>query len=95
MKFQTQMQVLGMKASKGTLDDGTVYDSTKIYTVVDLDASKGNTLGQGVAEYVFGDSREIERFRAQVFPFLAVAEMEIVSNGKVQKTVVRGLKPAK
>jgi hypothetical protein len=93
MKFQSNIRVVGMKASKGTLDDGTVYDSTKVYALVDMDASKGNALGQCSSEFTLGKSDELRKFEKQPFPFDALADMEIVTNGKTSKTVMHGLKP--
>lgn len=93
MKFRTQLHVLGMKASKGTLDNGQVYDSTKIYCQIDLDDSKGNAKGFGVAEYGIGTSDSYNEYKHLPFPFIADAELEIVTNGRVQKTQVLSLKP--
>jgi hypothetical protein len=92
MKFQTEITVVGMKASKGEFE-GKGYDSTKLYALVDMDASKGTAKGQATAEYTFGDSTEFEKFKHLPFPFKAVADVEIVTNGKTQKTVVASLKP--
>ena len=94
MKFQSNIRVVGMKASKGQLENGTPYDSTKVYALVDMDGSKGNALGQSSSEFTLGTSDELEKFRKLPFPFDAVAEMEIVTNGKTSKTVMHGLKPA-
>jgi hypothetical protein len=93
MKFHTEMTVVGMKASKGMLENGQTYDSTKIYVLTDLDASKGNAFGQASAEYAMGTSDESNKYKHLPFPFRAVAECELVTNGKAQKTVVVGLKP--
>lgn len=93
MKFQSQIRVVGMKASKGQLENGTLYDSTKVYALVDMDASKGNALGQCSSEFTLGTSEEIKKFEKLPFPFDAVAEMELVTNGKASKTVMHALKP--
>lgn len=93
MKFQSELMVYGMKASKGALENGTPYDSTKLYTLVDMDGSKGNASGQAAAEYAFGDSTEYEKFKHLPFPFRAVVELEMVTNGKVAKTVVTAVRP--
>lgn len=93
MKFTAQLMVYGMKASKGTLENGTAYDSTKLYTLVDMDGSKGNASGQAAAEYTFGDSTEYDKFKHLPFPFLAHVELEMVTNGKAAKTVVTAVRP--
>ena len=92
MKFVTDITVVGMKSSKGEFE-GKAFDSTKVYALIDLDISKGTAKGQAVAEYTFGDSTEFDKFKHLPFPFKAAADVEIVSNGKTQKTVVMGIKP--
>lgn len=93
MKFTTEMTVIGMKRSKGQLDNGTTFDSTKVYGLTDLDASKGDAKGQFSSEYQFGTSVEYAKFEHLPFPFKAQADLEITTNGKSTKTVIVGLKP--
>lgn len=93
MRFTTKVQVLGMKASKGQMDNGQTYDSTKAYIVTPLDTSKGNAFGMAAGEYTIGTSVELEKYRQIPMPFYADAEMEIVSGGKTQKTLVHKLVP--
>lgn len=93
MKFQLQLTIVGMKANKGTMDNGQSFDSTKVYALTDLDASKGNAVGQASAEYAIGTSEELQKYKHLPFPFQAVAECEIVTNGKTQKTVIHSLRP--
>lgn len=93
MKFESQVKVLGMKASKGSMDNGTTFDSTKVYTETQMDESKGNAKGFAVGEFTLGTSIEFEKYKHLPFPFDAVAEFEIVSNGKTQKTLMHALKP--
>ena len=93
MKFQQTIHVVGMKSSKGTLENGNGYDSTKVYALVDLDASKGTAKGMSSAEFNLGLSAEFDRFKGMEFPFTATAEMEIVTNGKTTKTVLHTLTP--
>lgn len=95
MKFQAQVTVIGMKRSKGQLENGQTYDSTKVYALTELDDSKGDAKGQFGAEFNMGTSDEYAKYSAQTFPFQAVAEMEIIGNGKSSKTVIVSLKPAK
>jgi hypothetical protein len=93
MKFQSEITVVGMKSSKGKLDNGQEYDSTKVYCLTDLDNRKGNAKGQAVAEYNIGESTEFEKYKHLPFPFKAVADMEVVMSGTSQRFVVTGLKP--
>jgi hypothetical protein len=92
MKFKSEITVLGMKSSKGSFE-GTDYDSTKVYVLTDLDASKGLAVGSSAAEYVLGKSDEFEKYKHLQFPIKGMAELEIVTNGKTQKTVMHGLVP--
>jgi hypothetical protein len=95
MKFNSTIKVTGMKFSKGKMDNGTEFDSTKVYVETVLDSSKESAMGTACAEYGLGKAEEYQKYRhlADSFPFMAVAEMEIVTNGKTQKTVIHSLKP--
>lgn len=93
MKFQTEVTVHGMKSSKGQMDNGNKFDSCKIYCLIDMDTSKGNAKGQAVAEYTIGLAEEFDKYKHLPFPFKAVADIELVTNGSSQKTIVTGLKP--
>lgn len=86
MQFQSKIKVLGMKANKGSMDNGQTYDSTKVYVETPLDESKNNAKGFAVAEYTLGLSNEFERFKTMSFPFEANATFELVTTGKMQKT---------
>lgn len=95
MKFNSTIKVMGMKYSKGTMDNGQSYDSTKVFVETELDSSKDTAMGAACAEYGLGKADEYQKYKhlANSFPFMAVAEMEIVTNGKTQKTVIHSLKP--
>lgn len=93
MKFSARLHITGMKASKGNLEDGTAYDSTKVYSLNELDSSKGNAKGMASAEYNFGLSDEFKKFENQTFPFVADCELEMITNGRTQKTVMHSIKP--
>lgn len=85
-------EILGMKKSKGTLDNGTAYDTTKVYIKTRFSENE-NQRGFGVAEYKIGDSREFDKYKHLPFPFIAEVEMEQVTNGKATVTVVTSLIP--
>lgn len=93
MKFNSRITVQGIKGSKGTLESGQAYDSTKIYVQTSLDDSKGMGKGFATAEYNFGNSDEYQKYKHLPFPIDCDAEMEIVTNGKTQKTIIVSLKP--
>lgn len=95
MKFTSTIKVTGMKYSKGTMDNGQAFDSTKVFVETELDASKDTAMGTACAEYSLGKAEEYQKYKhlAGAFPFMANAEMEIVTNGKTQKTIIHSLKP--
>jgi hypothetical protein len=95
MKFTSTIKVTGMKFSKGTMDNGQAFDSTKVFVETDLDSSKDTAFGTATAEYGLGKADEYQKYKhlAGAGPFMAVAEMEIVTNGKTQKTVIHSLRP--
>lgn len=93
MKFTSRITVQGIKGSKGQLESGQTYDSTKIYVQTDLDDSKGMGKGFATVEYNFGTSDEYHKFKHLRFPIDCDAELEIVTNGKTQKTQIVSLRP--
>jgi hypothetical protein len=93
MRFKSDVKVLGMKSSKGQMDNGTAFDSTKVYTETALDDSKGTAKGFAVAEFTLGTSVEFDKYKHLPFPFEGTAEFEIVTNGKTQKTIMHSLTP--
>ena len=90
-----KVTITGMKSSKGTLENGQAYDSTKVFVQTRLDDSKGNAKGYAIAEYNFGDSTTFEKFKHLPFPFLAEMETEAITSGRVMKTIVTALVPLK
>ena len=95
MKFTSTIKVTGMKFSKGVMENGQAFDSTKVFVETELDASKDTAFGTATAEYGLGKADEYQKYKhlAGSGPFMAVAEMEIVTNGKTQKTVIHSLRP--
>ena len=96
MKFPARIIITGVKRSKGTLENGNPYDSTKVYVQTTLDDSKGNGAGSATAEYNWGTSdnyAKIEHLFKAGRPVEFDAELEIVTNGKTQRTQVTDLRP--
>ena len=93
MKFNTRVTVTGIKASKGVLENGNAFDSTKVYVDTDLDDSKGMGKGTATVEYAYGTSERFHELKHNAFPLECEIELEIVTNGKTQKTVINNLKP--
>ena len=93
MQVQSKIKVLGMKSNKGSMDNGQQFDSTKVYVETPLDESKGNAKGFATTEYTFGLSNEYEKFKTMSFPFEAMATLEFVTTGKMQKIQMIALVP--
>jgi len=93
MSMEMKVTVVGMKASKGQMDNGTKFDSTKAFLLTPLDDRKGTAKGQGVAEHNIGDSTEYDKYKHLPFPFDAVASMDVIVSGANTKVIVTGLKP--
>lgn len=92
MKINQLLTITGMKSSKGDFE-GTVYDSTKVYAMTDMDESKGNARGYATVEYSFAKAEDFDRYKHLVFPFKADCEMEFVTSGKAQKMIMLSIKP--
>jgi len=93
MRFTTKTTILGMKANKGVLDNGTKYDSTKVYIQTSLDESKENYAGYTAAEMSFGTSENFSGFKHLTYPFVADVTIESVSSGKQMRNVILAVKP--
>lgn len=95
MKFTSLVKVTGMKFNKGTMDNGQSFDSTKVFVEMPLDSTRDNAMGAATTEYALGKAEEYQKYThlASSFPFMANADMEIVTNGKTQKTVIHSLTP--
>lgn len=96
MKFPARIIITGIKRSKGTLENGNPYDSTKVYVQTTLDDSKGNGAGSATVEYGWGTSDNYDKIAHLFKGGRAVefdAELEIVTNGKTQRTQVADLRP--
>jgi hypothetical protein len=88
-----KVTVTGMKSSKGTMDNGRAFDSTKVYIDTKLDESKGNQKGRASAEYALGTSAEFDKYKHLPFPFVAEVEFDQITNGKEVKTIVSSMTP--
>lgn len=96
MKFTNRVTVSGMKASKGQMENGQAYDSTKIYVITELDASKDQGAGSATAEYNFKLSDEFQKYKHLFVDGRAIVadvDFEQVTNGKSTKMIVHGLRP--
>jgi hypothetical protein len=94
MKFNSTVTVIGLKSSKGQLESGQAYDSTKAFILVDMDSRKGRMRGQAAEEFNIGAADVYDKFDGVALPFQADAEFEIVTTGTAQRTVIHSLEPA-
>lgn len=86
-----QSIILGVKRSKGTLDNGNTYDFTKLFVQTQLKASD-DQLGYSVSEFKWGDSTNFDKFKGVQFPTPAQITYDLVTNGKNSELVVTDVK---
>lgn len=92
MQFTQQVQVLGLKRSKGVIaDSGQSYDSTKAYLVLPVDNSKGDALGASAEAFNIGLSDQFDAWKGTRFPCVTQCEFEMVTTGNATKVVVKRL----
>lgn len=91
--YISKIKVTAMKFNKGQMDNGTAFDSTKVYAETRFDESKGNARGYATTEYHLGKSDEYAKYAHLQLPFIAEAEMENVTNGKTRSTLILQLRP--
>lgn len=93
MQYESNIVVLGAKASKGDFN-GRPFDSTKVFAQAELQKGE-NFAGFVSTEYTWGTSFNFERIKGLEYPFSAKAKMQVVSNGKTSTTVMLDLVPEK
>ena len=79
--------ILGAKRSKGTLDNGNTYDSTKIYVQTAMKPSP-DQVGFSVSEFNWGDSSNYDKIKHVKFPAEANITYEMVTKGKSNQVIV-------
>lgn len=94
MQFQQRVTVTGVKKSKGVLDNGQAYDSTKAFVVLPMDSSKGDAAGSSAEPFTIGTSDVFAAWAKLPFPVEADATMEIVTSGTTTRVQIRSLVPA-
>ncbi len=93
MRFQANIRIMGAKRSKGSMDNGQAYDSTKLFVEMDLDDSKGDAKGKSAQDYAWGTSENYGKIGHLAFPFDAVGTFDQITTGKMMKTVLVDIKP--
>lgn len=93
---QMKVTLVGAKSTDWKSDDGRHYDHVTLYTLIPMDTSQGNAVGQGVAEFKWQDSRNLVQLQGRKFPFEVTLELELVTTGRSQKQVLTNvILPAK
>lgn len=96
MSQQMKATLVGAKSTDWKSDDGRHYDHVTLYTLIPMDTSQGNAVGQGVAEFKWQDSRNLVQLQGRKFPFEVTLELELVTTGRSQKQVLTNvILPAK
>ena len=80
MKFTGKFQVLGCKGFKGQVE-GTNYDSTTLYVVMDVSEKNGSEVGFNVSNMKFGLVEEFHKLKDLPFPVQAELEIELTTKG--------------
>ncbi len=86
------LTLLGAKRSKGTLDNGKTYNSTKLYIQTPMKESM-DQIGFAVAEYNWGDSSNFDKLKGLQYPCQADFSFEIVTSGKTSQIIVVDVLP--
>jgi|ERR1035437_1951038 hypothetical protein len=80
MKFNGRFQVLGAKGFKGEVE-GTNYDSTTLYVVMDVSEKNGTEVGFNASPMKFGKQEEFQKLKGLPFPVMADMEIELTTKG--------------
>ena len=80
MRFKNTFQVLGCKGFKGQVE-GTNYDSTTLYVVMDVSEKNGTEVGFNVSNMKFGKEEEFQKLKNLPFPVMAELEIELTTKG--------------
>lgn len=86
--------LLGAKLSKGVLENGTAYDSTKIYVQTQMQQTP-DAVGFAVSEFNWGTSDNFAKIKDLSFPVEVSLSIDFVTNGKTSKMIVTDVQPIK
>lgn len=93
MRFKSQVKVSGMKSSRGQLENGTVYDFTRVFVETELDEASGTCKGFSVEDYKFGKSDNFHVYKHLEFPFVADVEFDLTTSGSKSVTSIVSITP--
>lgn len=90
MKFTTEATITGAKSYNNTID-GVAHNFTKLFVLTDLSDQSG--VGKATVEYKWGSSENIKKIQDLDFPVNAKIQMEIVTTGSRQTTIIHEVTP--
>ncbi|MBJ7437044.1 MAG: hypothetical protein JHC54_15490 [Acinetobacter sp.] len=88
MSQQMKVTIVGAKAIDFKSEEGRHYDYVNLYTLIPMDTTQGNAVGQGATEFKWQDSRNLVQLQGRKFPFEATLEIELVSTGRSTKQLL-------
>lgn len=88
MEVKQTVTILGAKGFKGEVE-GTKYDSTTLYVLMDVSERAGTEVGQNVQPMKFGKEEEFQKIKALPFPIQA----ELVINFTTKGPEILAFKP--
>lgn len=89
MKFKTNAVVTGAKSYNNSVD-GVLHNFTKIYVMTEFGDSG---FGAATVEYKWGTSENCKKIQDLSFPLECEIQMELVTNGNKQMTIVHDVLP--
>ncbi|MFT4241447.1 MAG: hypothetical protein QM569_04100 [Acidovorax sp.] len=99
MRFNSEVIVHGIKASKGvmeTAEGSRPYDSTTFHCEVDIaESSSGPSIGKATRPFKCGNATEFDKWAhlGNSLPIKAMAVFEMATSGEGTKMVMVEIKP--
>lgn len=90
MKFTTESVITGAKFYNNAIE-GVQHNFTKVFIMTDLADQSG--VGAATVEYKWGTAENIKKIEHLQFPFNAKVDMEIVTTGSRQTTIIHNITP--
>ena len=91
MKFTSEVTITGAKPTDTTID-GVHHNFTKIFVLTDLSKDSG-AFGTATVDYKWGVAENCKKISHLETPFKAKLEMEIVTTGNRQLTIIHNVTP--
>lgn len=84
--------MFGAKSSKGVLDNGDAYDSTKVYLQTNF-KDGDNFAGYAVVEYKYGKSDNFENIKDLKLPALVNVDFDTETTGTRSTIIITDITP--